>query len=157
MSTLTKMLTEFEFPRTPRKNVLRPGQKDYEGFVLGKVNARQFGQVISNKTKLPKYKNLFLESKKLMKRINPNFKFTSIQYNKNQRAAKHKDANNIGPSYIIGLGNYTGGEIIVYDENGNNPKKINIKNKAFKFNGSKLYHETAPFKGQRFTLVFYHI
>ena len=28
--------------------------------------------------------------------------------------------------YIIGLGNYTGGELIVYDKNGKNPKKIDI-------------------------------
>ena len=48
---------------------------------------------------------------------NPEFKFTSIQYNKNHRAAKHRDAKNTGISYIVGLGDYTGGELTIFDEN----------------------------------------
>ena len=31
----------------------------------------------------------------------------------------HVDANNLGPSYMIGLGDYTGGELWVADESGN--------------------------------------
>lgn len=157
MERLTSMLRTFEFPQTTRSNVLRAGQKSYQGFVLGKVNARQYGQVTSNKTKSPKYAELHAASKALMRSKDPKFKFTSIQYNKNQRTAKHKDANNVGVSYIVGLGNYSGGELIVYDEQGRNPVKVNIKNRFYKFNGSRLMHETAPFKGTRFTLVFYKI
>ena len=46
----------------------------------------------------------------------PKFQFTTIQYNKNMRAARHVDGRNVGTSYIIGLGNYTGGELIIYDK-----------------------------------------
>ena len=92
-----------------------------------------------------------------MKLKDPNFKFTSIQYNKNHRAAKHQDSKNMGVSYIIGLGDYKGGELIIYDENGKNPVKHNIKNRFYKFNGSIYPHETAPFKGERYSLVFYNI
>ena len=55
----------------------------------------------------------------------------------------------------VGLGDYTGGELIVYDEDGKNPVKKDIRNKFYTFNGSKYPHETAPFKGERYTLVFY--
>ena len=54
------------------------------------------------------------------------------QYNKNHRCAKHKDGRNVGESYIIGLGDYTGGELMVWDENDKNPKKHNIRNKFYK-------------------------
>tara|TARA_X000000950_G_C13712474_1_gene576806 strand:+ start:191 stop:379 length:189 start_codon:yes stop_codon:yes gene_type:complete len=36
---------------------------------------------------------------------------------KNHKAERHIDGRNVGVSYIIGLGNYSGGELIVYDEN----------------------------------------
>jgi hypothetical protein len=85
------------------------------------------------------------------------FKYTSIQYNKNNQCQKHLDKNNIGESMIVGLGDYTGGELIIYDQDGNNPVKHDIRYKPLKFNGSIYPHETAPFEGERYTLVFYSI
>tara|TARA_Y100001970_G_scaffold274184_1_gene373563 strand:+ start:138 stop:728 length:591 start_codon:yes stop_codon:yes gene_type:complete len=165
------MLREFKWPRTERPNVVRESHKNregerrgYEGFVLGKVTSwagkgelAGYKQILSLKTRDKKYKKLFKETKKLMKIKDPKFKFTSVQYNKNHRAARHKDSKNVGVSYIVGLGNYTGGELIIFDENEKNPIKHNIKNKFYKFNGSIYPHETSPFKGERYTLVFYHI
>lgn len=157
-SQVLDLLTNMEFPtNTSRKNIFRGKQQSYEGFVLGLVNTRGMGKMISKKTKMPKYKPLYEASRKLMRVKNPNFKFSSIQFNKNQRTAKHKDGRNVGESYIIGLGTYTGGELVVYSEDGRTSKKVDIKNKWFKFNGSKFPHETAPFKGQRYTLVYYNI
>lgn len=159
-----EILREFKWPTTERNNILRTGQSNYEGFALGKViswagkgeNAG-YRKMLSIKTRNPKYKKLFNETKKLMKLKDPKFKFTSIQYNKNQRAARHRDAKNMGVSYIVGLGNYKGGELIIFDENEKNPKKHNIRNRFYSFNGSIYPHETAPFKGERYTLVFYSI
>jgi hypothetical protein len=134
------------------------------GFVLGKVRVRgdglrDDGRIIrtSNLTQTPKYKPVFESASKLMKKTDPNFKFTSIQFNKNNRTRKHKDALNIGESYIIGLGDYKDGDIMVYDEDGKSPKSFDIKNKWKKFNGSILPHETAPFSGDRYTMVYYNI
>ena len=166
-----EMLRELKWPRTERPNVVRESHKNregerrgYEGFALGKVTSwagkgenAGYKQILSMKTREKKYKKLFKETKKLMKLKDSKFKFTSVQYNKNNRAARHKDSKNVGISYIIGLGNYTGGELIIYDENEKNPVKHNIRNKFYTFNGSIYPHETAPFKGERYTLVFYHI
>ena len=58
---------------------------------------------------------------------------------------------------IIGFGDYTGGELILYDKNGKNPTEHNIKNRFIKFNGSIYPHKTAPFRGERYSLVFYNI
>ena len=156
------MMRKFKWPTTERHNVLRKNQKNYEGFALGIITSwagkgenAGYRKMLSLKTKMPKYNRLFKEAKKLMKMKDPKFKFTSVQYNKNHRAARHLDAKNTGISYIIGLGNYTGGELIIYDENEKNPVKHNIKNKFYTFNGSIYPHETAPFKGERYTLVYY--
>lgn len=156
------LLRNLDFPTTQRPNVLRRGQTGYTGFVLGRVTSwagrgenAGYRKIQSLKTKQPKYQELFKETRKLMKLKDPQFKFTSIQFNKNHRAAKHTDSKNTGVSYIVGLGDYTGGELIIYDAAGNNPVKKNIKNRFYKFDGSKYPHETSPFKGERYTLVFY--
>ena len=163
-----KMIRELSWPRTQRPNVVRPSQVEksekggYEGFVLGIVTSwagkgsrSGYRKMLSMKTREPKYKKLFNETKKLMRLKDPKFKFTSIQYNKNNRAARHRDAKNVGVSYIVGLGDYTGGELIIFDENEQNPVKHDIKDKFYSFNGSKYPHETAPYKGERYTIVFY--
>ena len=162
-----KLLREMKWPKTARPNVLRKSHVDagfsgYEGFVLGIVTSwagkgenAGYRKMLSMKTREPKYKKLFRESKKLMRLKDPKFKFTSIQYNKNHRAARHRDAKNTGVSYIVGLGDYKGGELIIFDEDEKNPVKHDIKGKFNTFDGSKYPHETAPFKGERYTLVFY--
>ena len=161
MSNSLTELRELKFPKTNRTNI---SDKPYEGFVLGKViswagkgEKAGYRKLISNKTTMPKYKKLYNESLDFMKQNNPQFEFTSIQYNKNQKAKKHIDKNNVGVSTIIGFGDYTGGELIVYDEDGNNGVKHDIHNKFLQFDGCKYPHETAPFEGERYTLVFYSI
>tara|TARA_R110000751_G_scaffold210731_1_gene314433 strand:+ start:206 stop:703 length:498 start_codon:yes stop_codon:yes gene_type:complete len=156
-----KILTELKFPHHERFNV---ATAPYEGFVLGQVYLRKgtasgvgHAKALSRHHKKKKYDEIYIEAKKLMKKKDPNFKFTSIQFNKNNKAKKHKDGKNVGVSYIIGLGDYTGGGLIVYDADGKKSKTHDIKNKFFKFNGSIHPHETAPFKGERYTLVFYSI
>ena len=162
---LLNILRNTNFPlNESRKNVMKKGQVSYEGFVLGMINlipywANKKGhkQELSVRTKNPKFKELYDNTKLLLKLHDPKFKYTTIQYNKNHKCAKHKDGRNVGVSYIIGLGNYTGGELIVFDENDKNPVKHNIRNKFFKFNGSKRFHVTAPFKGERYTMVFFNV
>jgi len=164
-----EILRELKWPRTERPNVIRSshlekvgGKRGYEGFALGIVTSwagkgenAGYRKMLSMKTREPRYKKLFKETKKLMKLKDPKFKFTSIQFNKNHRAARHRDAKNMGISYILGLGNYTGGELSIFDKNEKNPIKHNIKNKFYTFNGSLYPHETCKFKGERYTLVFY--
>ena len=163
------MLRELKWPKTGRPNVLRQSHIDkkglrsgYEGFVLGiitswagKGSRSGYRKMLSMKTRESRFKKLFRETKKLMRLKDPKFKFTSIQYNKNHRAARHRDARNTGISYIVGLGDYIGGELIIFDENEKNPVKHNIKNKFYTFNGSIYPHETAPYRGERYSLVFY--
>ena len=89
-----------------------------------------------------------------MRSHNPSYKFDAVTINKNHAAAKHVDKNNKPPSYIIGLGNYTGGELNFTDKKSPHYGSHNIKNKWLKFDGSTEHH-VKPFKGTRYTLVYY--
>ena len=59
-------------------------------------------------------------------------------------------------SIIIGLGDYSEGYLCIEDELTKKVTKHSTFHKIIKFNGSKNKHWTAPFSGQRFTLIFYN-
>ena len=162
MEEMTRELLNLKFPKNhERKNILQEGQKSYDGFVLGEVyswahaSVKETGAMIkkSRRHSEKKYDRLWELTKELAKDI----KYTSVQYNRNQKCAKHIDAKNTGVSTIIGLGDYEGGELLIYYDGENEPPtKVDIKNKFVEFDGSKYYHETADFTGNRFTLVFFN-
>jgi len=164
MQELTNAVLDFKYPKNnTRKNILKEGDKSYSGFCLGKViswahkdeNGNNGNREVrlSSRTTQKKYQKIYELACSL-----PDFEFTTIQFNKNYQCKKHIDKNNIGISRIIGLGDYEGGELLIYyDGEDEEPKSIDIKNKFFEFDGSKYYHETAPFTGERHTLVYYTV
>lgn len=143
-------LERIRFPKTKtRKNVSNDSQ---EAFALGTVNYR--GQAFLNYQTMgqsqynKKHPDLYRAIKNLISTCKPEFKYTTIQVNKNVLSLPHVDKNNVGPSYIIGLGNYTGGELVIEG------KRHNIKNRWKYFDGNKG-HWVEPFQGTRYTLVFF--
>jgi len=166
MFELTNLLINLKFPKnTSRKNVLQEGDKNYTGFVLGYIRlmygwGKKWGWSVqlSNNTFEKKYNKIYELSKDLATEHIPDFNFSTIQYNKNYKIAKHKDKRNAGISYIIALGDYEGGELLIYF-NGRNepPTPVDIKNKFYTFDGTKYYHEVADFTGNRISLVYYNI
>ena len=89
----------------------------------------------------------------------PYFNWTEIQVNFNWASPPHYDKGNIGESLIIGLGDYTGGELCIekYDDECSWVESINIHDKIYKFDGGKYKHWTEPYKGNRMSIVFYNI
>jgi hypothetical protein len=83
-----------------------------------------------------------------MKWYDPSFEYTTIQVNKNVVSKPHVDKNNVGPSYVIALGDFTGGNLVVEG------KEHNIHNRFLKFDGTKG-HWITPFNGTRYSLVFF--
>ena len=80
----------------------------------------------------------------------PKFKWSEMQINKNFQIQPHRDKGNIGESYIIGFGDYSGGELKVENE------LIDIHDKFFKFDGTNKTHSTLPFKEDRYSIVFFN-
>jgi len=166
MEGYSDYLTNIEYPINFNRPSLKNNPEEvHRGLALGIVKIIPYHRKNPNDKfreccalKWKKYKDCFEISKKLFNEYSPepDFKWTTIQYNFNQKSAKHKDKRNIGESYIIGLGDYEGGRLKVWNNENELPEYVDIKNKFFKFNGAKLYHETEDFTGTRLSLVFFN-
>ena len=94
--------------------VLRDAERNAHGepfiyaFALGLVNNYCKGLCMSTHAKVRV--NLTKVITRYFRHNVPQSKYTTIQLNKNYATKKmHVDGNNEGPSYIVGVGDYTGG------------------------------------------------
>ena len=99
--------------------------------------------------------NIYPILENFMNKYYPNVKYNSFQINRNFQTMPHKDSNNIGNSLIVGLGDYSNGELMIYEND--EIKKIDIKYKPYIFNGSNILHWTNNYKGDRYSFVSYYI
>jgi hypothetical protein len=83
------------------------------------------------------------------------FEYNGITLNEGVKAKKHKDSKNVGVSYIIGIGDFTGGNIKVWNKEDKSPKDFDLNGKPVGFNGGLLFHQTTPFTGERYTIIYY--
>ena len=145
------------------ENITIPKLSSYRSGIIGKVGRSMtfgYGYKIAA---IPgpyrwntKYPNLFEALIALGNSLVPiDWEYDSITLNNNMIANKHKDSKNVGLSVIIGIGNYTGGELTVWNGENEDSKLYDIHNKPLMFNGGLLYHEGTPFEGNRYTIVFY--
>jgi hypothetical protein len=77
---------------------------------------------------------------------------STIAINRNALFRPHTDSGagaGQGTSLIVGLGTYSGGELMVEGE------QLDIRYKPVEFNGWKQRHWTMPFRGERFSLVWF--
>jgi hypothetical protein len=118
------------------------------GYGLTRSGYKQF---VNNK-KYPEVLEAIVEFAKHA--VPKGFFYNAITLNHGVKAKKHIDGHNIGNSVIVGLGDYSGGEVIVYNDD-DVPKDYDVKLKPLMFNGAKYYHATQPFKGDRYTLIFF--
>ena len=79
----------------------------------------------------------------------------------------HRDTNNVGCSLITAVGQYVGGNLLIYnnDDMKTKPEQWNVEDlsdvtehiiihKAVFFSGKKL-HRTTPFEGHRTSIIFF--
>ena len=97
------------------------------------------------------YKKL-IEYGKLL--LPPDFTYTIITINKDTVYSKHIDSNNVGKSYQLCIGDYSGGGIYVYDKD-NKKTLYDTHNTILSFNGSEFYSETQHSTGTRYNIIFY--
>lgn len=77
----------------------------------------------------------------------------NITLNKNFKTIAHYDQNR-SDSIIIGIGNYSGGRLMLYDQN-DHITYVDIKNKPVQFNGFETKHATENFEGDRYSIIYY--
>ena len=154
------------FDRRPRINITNEGggKPNRHCFITGLIrdwskrshNNYTASLRISKASKIQKHHKLMQLASMYIKEYDPNFKYTSIQFAKCMHTPKHKDKNNVGDSVIVAFGDYTGGGLIMYDEEGNEHIH-NIYHKPLVFNANENYHRTEDFVGTRFTITFFKI
>lgn len=142
------------------------GKKSGDGIVARGVafgfgnNRRGFDYYVKNKNNPEVYKALVDFGEAIVPK---GWDFQTIQLNHNAKAKKHRDKNNVGKSVIIGIGDYNGGELRVWDKEDDKHKDYNIKDRPTMFNGALLSHETQPFSNPtdyeagkgRYTIVYF--
>ena len=79
--------------------------------------------------------------------------WNAITINQNYKAGPHYDKNNVGDSYLVAFGNYTGGELEIHE--GEASGLHNIRHKPIIKNFSTILHSVKNFEGNRYSLVFY--
>ena len=137
-----------------RQNILKEDVEEIEAFVLGKVRAYDKPHLVDSvkNIKFPHLKELL---EKLVKTHNPHFKYTSIQINKSVGTDWHFDRGNRGLSYLLAIGNYTGGGVVVKLPNGKE-KLYRNKNKWILMDGHRLEHKSEGHKGgDRYAIIYY--
>lgn len=145
--TIVKALREIgnDWPTQSRPNVTDTG-RPVPGLCLGLVFALGQGAQCSHASEAHPYLTRLLTKwcSKTLPRTKAGrvFPYSSLQINYNYRAIKHVDANNIGPSYIMSLGDHEGGELWTSDRG-----VIDCRGRWRLFDGNKE-HETRPFRGR---------
>jgi hypothetical protein len=137
-------------PSTPRNKMNKPYCMS---FIFGRNMKDPSGGLSWWSTQYP---DVYEKLRALMTKYDPHFSYTHITLNRNLQCKRHTDGGNAGPSYIGAFGNFVGGGLIVEPPGGGQPETLlDLHSNFVMFNGKTQPHETAPFTGERFTLVYY--
>lgn len=169
-----QVLEGITWPACFSRNNVKPDDVPFiQAFPLGMVNNYCLGLCCSRTLKL--WPNLTMLLTRFLAHNHPSFRYTTIQLNRDYAAKMHVDGNNHGPSYIIGFGDYKGGELWMMDKDGDVEMEVteslrgfpqfkvgekvkgslvNINKHWVKFDGN-LPHQAMPFKGHRISIVYF--
>lgn len=149
-SKIVSLLNEVKIPKTDWGREAVIGKGYTFSFGAGKRKFRSNGEFKANTN----YPELFQSIVEYANAILPTgFEYEIITVNKNLKAKKHTDKYNNGIGFITMLGDYTGGGLYIYEKG--KPKLYDTHNTLLGFNGAIYPHRTEPFKGTRYTLIFY--
>ena len=171
MEALLQYVKTASLPLNARPNV---SSAPVKSLTLGMVNKRAGGYGISAATTLDKLALLQLLvglTHEAAITGAPPLAFTSICLNVDFACELHTDAHNSGPSTIVAIGDFAGGELFIEKEAAENREaKISIEHAGcsvhgasvdvtrswYQFNGAKR-HRTLPFSGFRVSVVYFSV
>jgi hypothetical protein len=149
-NTSRRNVIRVDDPKTPKNSRNKPYCMS---FIFGR-NMKDPTQSLSYWS--IQYPQIYAKFQSLLQKYDPSFTYTHITVNRNLRCKKHTDGGNAGPSYIAAFGSFRGGQLSIEPPGGGKPEiRLDLKSNFVKFNGKTQPHETMPFEGERFTLVYY--
>ena len=145
-----RLIKAADWPTQTRPNVAPTANPEVTGLVLGLSPNRQGGcSIAQGSQQCPCLTQVVT---KWIKDTLPDaaFRYGSIQVNYNYRARKHIDSNNLGPSYIVALGSFEGGQLWTGDRG-----VLDCREKWCLFDGN-TEHATEPYSGKdRFSFILF--
>lgn len=114
------------------------------------IRGKGYGQYVTN-ARYPELYKCVIEFANAL--LPPDFVYHTVTINYGVKAKKHVDSYNSGDSIIVGIGDYTGGNLRVYS-NETEFVSYSLKDSPLMFNGAEKPHETEDFTGERYTLIF---
>ena len=123
-----KTIPSSEWRCTSRENVRPDGQIVTQQLTLGLCLTQSYFNGIPMPTcataRYPGLCTVLLQYLRSATDVPDDFLITSIQLTKNLQTKPHCDANNFGPSYIVGFGQYQGGETFVEQSAGSSTRQL---------------------------------
>jgi len=165
---VVRVLNQWGFAKNPNRiNVMREGITWVHSDTIGAM-ARRDGLILPTATtaKYPNFVKVITTylADHMPKELKDSFVFTSININKDYAGARHRDQGNSGPSVLKALGDFTGGELVYFPSDAHTGPvedlaaetsvKLNVGKGLALFDGNRA-HEVTPFKGSRYSLVFF--
>ena len=154
-AVLLEILAEIKkFPKSVRYNTRNESEfkqgMNRPAFCMGSIHSFRQGPRISVATSSPQLQPLLKALLLFMKLYIPSFKFTSIQVNKNFSAGSLHVDNNQGPSIMISVGNFKGGNLYI-----DGVGERQTRNQFVQFDGN-VPHMALDYKGgDRYSFVFF--
>jgi len=139
----------------------RPLQVNRSRKGAGRGCSQAFG-IVNKRSKPPDYSAL-CRDRPYMYRLLLDFarvhvphelKWNAITVNQCYQCLPHKDKGNLGSSFLVAFGEYTGGDLVVQHEGGGS-ERHNINCRPIIMDFSKHTHWVEEFQGARYSLVFY--
>lgn len=102
------------------------------------------------------YPEIYDELKIVINQIYPDFTYTTVQVNHNGIMDYHTDTNNMGDTVIISFGDYSGGNLII--KNDNIETEYNMNCRAIRFNATTIPHKVNDdLVGDKYSLIYFTI
>jgi len=130
-----------------------------QGCVLGYATYQVYKDrpmVLGQKHGQEKFKMMFAPLQNIIEKFDPSFPYTTIQVNRNVKTKIHKDKSNYGWSYALSLGDFTGGEVLQYEEDKTTISKTIITHNDMKQQDGRKWHETAHYDGNRYAVIYFY-
>jgi len=146
------LLTALKKRKIPKANNHKQGITSKRTIVFGISHKRLYGQSFGAAAANRNRSDLW----EVIKKIPVPISYDCVQCNENCQSGPHKDKNNVGLSYILSIGDYEGGDLVIQSPDGTETAHALLGTPGLIFDGSNTHYNT-PHTGTKYSLIFYSI
>ena len=95
--------------------------------------------------------------KDVLRRIDPTYRFTSVQVNRNFAGQVHRDRSDRMHQYALSLGSFTGGELVVSTDDPGTYVRHDTRGRLTRCDGRHPHWVTAHTGGTRYSVILYNV